>query len=537
MKKVLGPIFAMSLAIFIGAGAGAVAEEADYLIVPSDYGNDSLGSQLSYDSFHQTIKRRMESLRLGSFGGMSFGGRAPAPARYGGSYGGGYGGAYRPPSYSGPQIYGPPPQNYGAPQGYNSPTYGSPQNFGSYNAQPNYGGGGQIYSAPSYDSGFGGGGAYEGSGQNTYGNDYNTQNSGFAPNYGNGYSSTFASDSAFAAPYYGGSSYSSDYRRRQLDCVYYSGFTVWGDLYATFGKQNSDGWEDGYSFRTVGPAIGFDWTNGPLSLGLATTYAWGKLDGSDFNHHRSIRTWGVEGYLQYNTDVFYVNGTLGYSHNKFDSDRQNSYAWNSSAYYNNLGYYNGYANSASYSSNSFNVEAEFGWKFLVSGFNISPHAGFRYYHDNRGSFSENGSIWYNGQEPVGNENVLNMSSKSYHVFEMPLGVNVSYPITSSNGTFWIPRVGFAWIPTLSRSGSDANGAVVNPSDTAVDPKSFPYRYYDETLGAYSWNSKRRATQGFQLSVGLEARLTKSLTGHIDYDINFRSGAHEHYWKAGVGFTF
>ncbi len=530
MKKVLGPILAMSLAVFIGAGAAAFASSGDdYIIVPSDYGNDSIGSQLSYDSFHQTVKRRMESLRLGSFGGMSFGGRAPAPsARYGGSYGG----SYRPPS-----TYGAPPPVYNAPPAYNSPTYGgysNPQGYGTYNAQPNYGGG-QIYNAPSYDQG--GGGVYQGSGVNTYGGDYNTQNSGFAPNYGNGYSSTFASDSAFAAPYYG-SSYSSDYRRRQLDCVYYSGFTIWSDLYATFGKQNSNGWEDGYSYRTFGPALGFDWSNGPLSLGLATTYSWGKLDGSDYYHHRSMRTFGIEGYIQYNSDVFYVNGSIGYSHNKFSSDRQNSYAWNTNAYYNNYNYYNGYHNSASYSSNSFNIDAEFGWKFFVSGFNISPHAGFRYYHDNRGSFSENGNYYYlNDNNVVGNENRLSMDGRNYHVFEMPLGVNVSYPITASNGSFWVPRVGFAWIPMLARSDANSNGAIYNASEDSVDPRSFPNRSYNITADGYDWASKRRASQGFQLSVGLEARLTKSLTGHIDYDINFRSGAHEHYWKAGVGFTF
>ncbi len=531
MKKVLGPIFAMSLAVVIGAGAGALAEDV-YSIIPSDYGNDSIGSQLSYDSFHQTIKRRMEALRIGSFG-ASFGGRAPAPVRYGGGYSGGYGG-----SYSGGYRQ---PSNYGGQPSYNNPSYGVYGNpgasvgGGTFTApQVNFGGqsyGGQTYTAPSYNApSYNGGGVYEGQGVNTYGSDYNTQNSSFAPAYGNGYSSTFASDSAFAAP-----SYYGDYRRRQLDCVYYSGFTIWADLYATWGKQSSNGWEDGYKYRTFGPAIGFDWTNGPLSLGLATTYNWGKLDGNDYNHNRSLRTFGVEGYVQYNTDVFYVNGTLGYAHNKFSSDRQNSYMWNSTSrnYYSD--YTRNYTNSASYSSNSFNIEAEFGWKFFYRGWNISPHAGLRYYHDNRGSFTENTGYYINGT--YANQNVLSMSSKNYHVLEMPIGVNVNYPIAAGNGTFWVPRIGFAWIPQLARTGGDSDGNVLNPSSDAIDPRN-GQGYGDNTYGyPYSWSSNRRASQGFQFSVGLEARLTKSLTGHIDYDINFRSGAHEHYWKMGVGFTF
>ncbi|MCC8181012.1 MAG: autotransporter outer membrane beta-barrel domain-containing protein, partial [Planctomycetes bacterium] len=72
--------------------------------------------------------------------------------------------------------------------------------------------------------------------------------------------------------------------RRQLDCVYYNGFTVWGDMYQTWSRQRSRNGESGYKYRTTGPAIGFDWSSEVFTIGLATTFNWGNLKGVDLDH-------------------------------------------------------------------------------------------------------------------------------------------------------------------------------------------------------------------------------------------------------------
>ena len=378
MRKLVWPLFALALATFLGAGAHAV----DFL--SSGYGNDSYQSQLSYDSFNLSVRKRMETMRIGSVG----------------------------------------------------------QSFGTRR--------------------------------------FNT-------------ASMFSSDEALAmAPSSRYDAGNNSYRRRQLDCVYYSGFTVWGDLYQTWSRQRDRGDDDGYKSRVFGPAVGFDWTSGPVTLGIATTYNWGKIKSRDFHHDRKTRTWGLEAYGQYNSDLFYVNATLGYGHTTFRSDRNIS--WN---------------HSDRYSSNAVNLDGEFGWKFNFGGLQVTPHAGFRYFHDRRGSINEGGANFD-----------IHASTRNYHTFELPLGVDVGYEI-NTGGMIFVPRARFGWTPELSRKRGGASGT---------------YRVGGNTF-RYSDNTARRNRHQFNVGLGLEAKITKTLSAHIDYNCNFRSRLYEHHWNLGMGFSF
>ncbi len=449
---------ALSLGCFIGTCAyGAY--------VPSNFGSDSLGSQLSFDSFHNTIKKRLQAVRVGAISTSI----PRRPVNYGPTYG---------------PTYGPAT---GMPYGTVQPGYAAPMNGGeqmlyqnapsSYGAYPPVGGSFQntgTYQAP-----------MQGSYQPVSGG-YEQQ-----PVYGTGYSSTFASDEAYAMAPSSRTSSVASARRRQLDCVYYSGFTVWADLYQSWGKQNGKGAEDGYKYRTFGPALGFDWTSGNFTIGAATTYNFGKMKGRSYYHDRRLQTFALDLYGQYNSDIFYVNGSLGYAHNSFKSDRTVD---------------QGGANHDKYNSNAFNIEGEFGWKFNWSGLNVTPHAGLRFFHDRRGNISEGGA-----------SSRLQIGSKNYHVLEVPIGVRASYEINTGS-VLLVPRANFAWIPTINRKGYEASGTIEGNED-------------------YQYNSARRARHGFQLGVGMEAKITRSISAHLDYQFNFRSKAREHYWNLGVGFTF
>ncbi len=97
---------------------------------------------------------------------------------------------------------------------------------------------------------------------------------------------------------------------------------------------------------------------------------------------------------------------------------------------------------------------------------------------------------------------------NYHVFEIPLGVNLAYEI-NGGGMVFVPRGRLAWIPEFDRVRSSAGGEV----------------------GA------RRSRHGFQFGLGLEGRFTETLSAHIDYNVNFRSRQYEHHWNLGMGFSF
>lgn len=310
-----------------------------------------------------------------------------------------------------------------------------------------------------------------------------------------------SSDGAYAmAPSSRTSSVRGVSSRRQLDCVYYSGFTIWGDYYATWARQSSnDG--TGYRYTASAPAVGFDWSNGNFTIGAATTYNWGNLNALDIYHDQKVRNWALTAYAQYDTEKFYGNLTVGYSNNRYSSSRVDPISVP-------------FSHSASYTSNSVNFDAEFGMKFNFKGFFISPHAGIRYFNDRRGNFNEGGSSangFYN----------ISAAGHNYYALEVPVGVNVGYAF-ATGGALIVPQVKFAWIPELARRRGNVSGSYVASDGTTV---------------SFDNNGADRARNGFLMGVGIEAKITKSLSAHVDYNAVVRSHAYEHHLNLGVGFTF
>ncbi len=329
----------------------------------------------------------------------------------------------------------------------------------------------------------------------------------------------FRSDEAVAsAPSSRSSSVSGVSSRRQLDCVYYNGFTVWGDLYQTWASQSSKEYH-GYTYRATAPALGFDWSNGNITVGIATTYAWGKQKTKDINHNQDVDTWGVQGYFQYDTEKWYANATLGYGYNRYKGAR---YDDNPNIDYGvgGVGFPQGHA--AKYHSNSFNVDGEFGLKFNFNNFLVTPHVGIRYFHDRRGEISE-GNAALSGANDFYN---VYAGRHNYQVLELPVGVNLGY-VFYAGGAVIIPQIKAAWIPELTRRRGTVTGQY-----GALDEDGL-----NGTVAVLNEQGAKRARNGFLLGIGIEAKITKSLTAHLDYNCNFRNNAYEHHWNLGAGFTF
>lgn len=269
-----------------------------------------------------------------------------------------------------------------------------------------------------------------------------------------------------------------------------SNFTIWGDGYYTWGKKKDS---NGYKYRVGGPVLGFDWSNGPLTVGIATTYNWGKLEGREVDHENKTRTWATTAYAQWNYERFYVNAELSYGYNRFKSKR-----------YEVLGVPVADPATAKYHSNAWNAQVELGARLNWCNFLVEPHIGFRYFHDNRQSFNEQ----------VAGGGVNSFDKRNYHAIEMPLGLDVAYQAGFMNGLF-TPRLHFAWIPQFDR------------------------RYAKAVMNAptYQQETSERARHGFELGAGLQTKVYKGISAHVDYNVNMRSKTYEHTLSAGLGMSF
>ena len=154
MRKILRPLLALALAATCGLGTEANAGDV------TGFGNTSYGSQMSYDAYNMSVRKRFESVRIGSLSspvggyrssgynnyGPSAGYNNPTPgynnpnSGYNSSYGSGPGNnpAYNPGFNNNPSGYNSGYNPGYAPQGYN-PGY-NPQGFsnpgGTYNPNP-----------------------------------------------------------------------------------------------------------------------------------------------------------------------------------------------------------------------------------------------------------------------------------------------------------------------------------------------------------------------------------------------------------------
>lgn len=301
------------------------------------------------------------------------------------------------------------------------------------------------------------------------------------------------------------------YSRRQMDCVYTSGFTVWADFYQTWASQGSRDTDVGYKYRATAPALGFEYQTGNFLIGLATTYNWGKLSARDWvDHDQKVRTWDIAAYFQYNAPRWYANGTLGYGYNRYSSER--NFSVNEGTILAPV--WVAYGKSDKYHSNSFNIDGEFGYKLYFGNFRVTPNIGLRYFHDRRDPISEeDGSIT--------NYYAINAGRDNYQVLELPVGVNLGYEIPVGN-TIIVPNARFAWKPELMRRRGSMDGTFVDSDDNIWDINE---------------NAPQRNRHGFILGAGIAAKISNSLSAHIDYVCNIRGSAYEHHLNLGAGFTF
>ncbi len=264
---------------------------------------------------------------------------------------------------------------------------------------------------------------------------------------------------------------------------------VWADGYGSWGKQKTT---DGYRFNVGGPALGIDWTNGPMTVGIAGTYNWGKAKARNMYHDRKTRTWALTAYAQWNYERFYVNAAVSYANNRYKSNRGDAAS-------------DGLAR-ASYRSNSWNAAIELGTRLNICNFVIEPNIGFRYFNDRRKAFTENllADTW------------VDYSRRNYRAMEMPVGVDLSYDISIFN-TMIKPRLHAAWVPTFARREGKADGTIAGGGSFA--------------------DRATRGKHGWELGAGFQTKVFRGIFAHVDYTVVMHTKAYEHMLNAGLGWQF
>ena len=182
-------------------------------------------------------------------------------------------------------------------------------------------------------------------------------------------------------------------------------WALWGRAGASFAEFDPSG-VNGFDSDTYAVSLGIDGDiNEHLRMGLAVFYSDTKVDetGAGANSNQDIEGYGVLLYGTYRPEDFYVNATLGYGLNEYDSRRSAA----------------GGLNTANYDGTQFMARAEVGKVFTQDAWDLSPHVGLRFNYVDIDGYTETGILptTVGGQSLTSLRGVLGLSGRYTHTLE------------------------------------------------------------------------------------------------------------------------
>jgi len=182
-------------------------------------------------------------------------------------------------------------------------------------------------------------------------------------------------------------------------------WALWGRAGASFAEFDPSG-VNGFESDTYAVSLGMDGDVAEnLRMGLAVFYSDTKVDeiGTGANSNQDIEGYGVLLYGTYRPQDFYVNATLGYGMNEYDSRRSAA----------------GGINTANYDGTQFMARAEVGKVFTEGAWDVSPHVGLRFNKVDIDGYTETGILptTVGSQSLTSLRGVLGISGRYTHVLE------------------------------------------------------------------------------------------------------------------------
>lgn len=227
-------------------------------------------------------------------------------------------------------------------------------------------------------------------------------------------------------------------------------------------------------------------------VGLSVYYVSSDIDenGAGANSTTKVDGYGAVAYLSYRPGAWYVNGSLGYGLNNYESKR------------NSLGG----VNVADYDGMQFAARTEVGHMFTSGQWDVTPNVGLRYNLVDVDAYTETGPF------------PISVNGRTIESLRAVGGVNLRYTAELEGGSKLIPELGVKVLGELADPDEAITGSVVGG-------------------GAFTTRQTPRDDVSFGILGGLTFEGSNGITLRVTYDGEFQSDYDEQSLSAAIRIAF
>lgn len=269
-------------------------------------------------------------------------------------------------------------------------------------------------------------------------------------------------------------------------------WALWGRAGASFAEYTPSG-VNGFDSDTYAASLGLDGDVAEnLRLGLALFYSDTSVDenGVAANSAQDIEGYGVLLYGTYRPEAFYVNATMGYGLNQYESSRLAL----------------GGVNRADYDGTQFMARVETGKVFSDGAWDLYPHVGLRFNYVTIDGYTETGPL----PTSVAGQDITSLRGV--------LGIGARYTHVAESGAKWIPEGYVRGIQELADPNEAVTGNVVGG-------------------GTFISQSAGRDKLSYAVGGGLTYEMNDGASIRFLYDGEFQEDYQEHSLSAALRFQF
>ncbi|MAM93025.1 autotransporter domain-containing protein [Parvibaculum sp.] len=229
-----------------------------------------------------------------------------------------------------------------------------------------------------------------------------------------------------------------------------------------------------------------------IRLGLSAFYSSADIDenGAGANSISTVDSYGAVAYMSYRPGAWYVNGSLGYGFNNYESSRSSL----------------GGVNVADYDGSQFVARAEAGRMFTSGAFDITPNVGLRYNLVDVDAYTETGPL------------PTSVNGRTIESLRAVGGVNFRYTAELDGGSKLIPELGVKVLSELADPDEAITGSVVGG-------------------GAFTTQQTARDDVSYGVLGGLTFEGVNGVTLRVTYDGEFQSDYEEQSLSAAIRIAF
>ena len=283
---------------------------------------------------------------------------------------------------------------------------------------------------------------------------------------------------------------SADEPRRSPEGVLTTGgrLGVFGNVYGTFGDQNTTSQEVGFDFWAISAVVGADYRfTDNFVAGLALTYSYNHADLDFALGNTATNSVGLAAYGSYTAGKFWLDGYLGFAYSFYDLDRRIQYGGTTPS-----GQIIAIDRTARANTDGpqWVVNLGTGYDFNIGAFTLTPFARAEYIGVYIKSYRESGSAF---------GLALDVDSQTINSFQTVLGGQASYAINTAVGVF-APYVSAEW-----------------RHEFLNDSRSITARYVNDPLSTQFFIPTTNPDRDFAvLGVGVSVAFARGISAFLSY---------------------